>query len=315
MDFRSLPIWYPNSGYSEAINRSALMVQGATQRTIEQLLGAGWVDRRTRAIFVDFGLNTWDTRQAFPHLVRVAAEFSPKGEVELEVIVRVKSLDMLLPDTYGWHALDSLIVQVLVCMSILLLQTIIVTVSETMEMRMLGFEYLENMWNLIDISSVVVLVWALIDFVHFMRLFWRVLAPITGLSVTGAQTLDECQLPGARACEIYESHRLSDTIRRFLRSFAIFVGLHVFKFLKYATLVPALDIPFQAMLKVAVRVAALTFTVLVCLVAFAVGFTGAFGPELMAFNSIQFSLLQVLPTPTSARATSARACILLLTSV
>ena len=39
-------------------------------------------------------------------------------------------------------------------------------------------------------------------------------------------------------------------MRKFLYSFSTFLAFHILKFLKYATLIPALDIPFQAMLKV-----------------------------------------------------------------
>lgn len=294
---RSFHLWYPNSGFTEVIQRNMLLQPELGRNLTEELLRTGWVDRRTRAIFVEFSLNTFDTRQAFPHLVRIVAEFSPYGHVELEVDVQVKTLDLLLDGQYGEGAIMQISTTVIFSLALLSLQSIVVFVSETMEMRLLGFEYLENMWNVIDVGSVLLLVWSMVDFAAFLDILLGFLATVQGKD--SSVPTAACMVPGARSCELFASHQLSATLEKFVLSFSFFTSLHVFKFLKYATLVPALDIPFQAMLKVAGRVAALTFTVFVCLTAFAIMFTGFAGPHMNQFSEIHLSLLQMLALVTS----------------
>ena len=298
LTYRSFPLWYPDSGFSQVVERSRLLRTGSGKDLTDDLLRNGWVDRRTRAIFVEFSLTSFDTRQAFPHLVRVVAEFSPYGHVELDVDVQSKSVDLLLNGVeYGEPAVRAIWVSVLVSLAMLVLHAIVVLVSETMELTMLGFEYVENLWNVIDVASIVLLLWSLVDFSVFANILLGFLATVQGKDSSVPTT--ECKVPGARSCELFASHQLTTTLEKFILAFSFFSSLHVFKFLKYATLVPALDIPFQAMLKVAGRVAALTFTVMVCLVAFAIMFTGFAGPHMDQFSEVHLSLLQMLSMMTN----------------
>lgn len=100
-------IWYPDSGFVETISRSMLLVPGKAQDRVLALLEDGWTDRRTRAIFVEFGLSSMDSRQMFPHVVRVAAEFSPMAETHVSVETTFLSLDNSLEDEFGRRTLWS----------------------------------------------------------------------------------------------------------------------------------------------------------------------------------------------------------------
>ena len=110
-------------------------------------------------------------------LVRVVAEFSPYGHVELDVDVQSKSVDPLLQGVeYGEPAVREISVLVFFSLAMLVLHAIVVFVSETMELRMLGFEYIENMWNVIDVASIILLLWSLVDFSVFVNILLGFLA-------------------------------------------------------------------------------------------------------------------------------------------
>ena len=75
------------------IERSILLEPGAAAAHIEKLIEDGWLDRRSHAIFIEFAVNSFDSRQSFPHFVRLVGEFPPTSEVKFSVETKYKSLD------------------------------------------------------------------------------------------------------------------------------------------------------------------------------------------------------------------------------
>ena len=86
-------LWYPNNGFVSVIERSILLEPGAAAAHIEKLIEDGWLDRRSHAIFIEFAVNSFDSRQSFPHFVRLVGEFPPTSEVKFSVETKYKSLD------------------------------------------------------------------------------------------------------------------------------------------------------------------------------------------------------------------------------
>ena len=115
-------IWYPDSGFVETISRSMLLAPEKAQEHVQALLADGWTDRRTRAIFVEFGLSSLDSRQMFPHVVRVAAEFSPMVETRTSVETTFISLDNSLEGEFGQRALWTMYAWVIFYVSVLGIQ-------------------------------------------------------------------------------------------------------------------------------------------------------------------------------------------------
>jgi len=195
----------------------------------------------------------------------------------------------VLDDAYGMEALQWTLGWLLFYFVVLVFHASMMLVSELMEMRIIKLAYFNNGWNLIDVFSICILAWSCQRFGEV----WGKLNTYLE-SVAGDAQAHACQMPGARTCELFLSYELSQSMQNFIFTFSIFVAVHVFKVLKYATLVPALDLPFQAIVKVLWRVLTLIFTMLVVGMSCSILFTGAVGSEIHQFSEFWTCSLHIM---------------------
>ena len=133
---------------------------------------------------------------------------------------------------------------------------ILVSVTEALEIRHVGLrEYFSNYWNMVDTMALATLVAA----AHALFLVYQ--AGAAYFKFNGRAIDLECRMPGARVCELYQTVHLLATMKYFMFTYGLFAGLHTLKALKYASLFPELDIPFQALMKVTRRLGTLTFII------------------------------------------------------
>ena len=179
-------------------------------------------------------------------------------------------------------------------MSVLGIQMIQASVTEGLEILHVGLrEYASNYWNVVEVMAVA----ALVSSAHALVIVYQ--AGAAYFNFNGYARDLECRLPGARVCELYQTvqalilkspliyalkqyiHQGTDfsecvlqllaAMKYFMLNYGLFTGLHTLKALKYASLFPELDIPFQALMKVTHRLGTLTLFMIVVGFAMSIG--------------------------------------------
>lgn len=132
---------YDGGGYYTNLAASA----NESLQQIEELKQNLWIDRATRAVFVDFTI--YNANMNYFCIIKLIAEFPPTGGIIPSVVFRpVKLIRYTSTSDYIVMATE-----VLFCLFI-----IYYIVEEILEIKKNGCEYFKEFWNIIDIIVIVI---------------------------------------------------------------------------------------------------------------------------------------------------------------